>query len=319
MIIQGDALTELKKMDDESVDCVVTSPPYWGLRDYGAVGQVGLEKTPQEYTRKMVAVFSEIRRVLKSTGTLWLNLGDSYAGGGRGGDIGGKSTLQGGKKSQEEGKGLKTKVTGGLKPKDLVGIPWRVALALQDDGWYLRQDIIWQKTNPMPESVTDRCTKSHEYIFLLTKKPKYYFDHEAIKEVARCGHRGSEFHTGKTGKHQLGRSQKVRPSVPKGGFVSKGEPIKGQLAFRSVVEMRNKRSVWTVSTIPFKGAHFATFPPQLIVPCILAGCPDDGTVLDPFFGAGTVGVVAKRHGRKYIGIELNPEYVALARARIDNA
>jgi DNA modification methylase len=205
----------------------------------------------------------------------------------------------------------------GLKPKDLCGIPWRVAFALQADGWWLRQDIIWHKPNPMPESVTDRCTKAHEYIFLLAKAPKYYFDSEAMREDAVCGSRGSEFYTGKTGEHQLGRSsKKPRESKARGEFNGKTNGLPGREAFRAIRETRNRRSVWTVSTQPYSGAHFATFPPKLIEPCILAGCPAGGVVLDPFNGAGTTGVVALQHGRRYVGIELNPEYVRMTADRI---
>ena len=301
--IQGDCMAGLASLKAESVQTCVTSPPYWGLRDYGKPGQLGLEKSPQEYVANLVRVFREVRRVLKKDGTLWLNLGDCYATGG--GAVG--KSPGGGK--QGENWNLRGKMTPpnrmpiiGLKPKDLVGIPWRVAFALQEDGWYLRQDIIWNKPNPMPESVRDRCTKAHEYIFLLSKSPKYFYDVDAIKEPAVCGSRGSEFHTGKTGAHQLGRSQKVRPSKPKGSFIAKGEPLAGQLPFRAVVEMRNRRSVWTVPTKPFKGAHFATFPPELIEPCILAGAPRGGVVLDPFSGAGTTGLVALKNGRRFLGI-----------------
>jgi DNA modification methylase len=322
VIIQGDSLEVLKTLDAGSAQTCVTSPPYWGLRDYGVEGQLGLEKTPEEYVANLVRLFAEVKRVLKDDGTLWLNLGDSYAQGGSGG-ASSKSKLNAGygvypssKLDKMQGRSIARKAPKGLKPKDLVGIPWRVAFALQADGWYLRQDIIWHKPNPMPESVRDRCTKAHEYIFLISKSKKYYFDHEAIKEPAICGSRGSKFHTGKTGEHQLGRSQKVRPSKPKGSFVAKGEPLPGQLPFRAVTETRNKRSVWTVTTKPFKEAHFATFPQDLVEPCILAGAPKGGVVLDPFFGAGTTGLVASRHGREYIGIELNPEYAEIAERRI---
>ncbi len=277
MILIGDVTDMLATIPAESVDCVVTSPPYWGLRDYGSENQLGLEPTPEQYVGNMRMIFEQVRRVLKPQGTLWLNLGDSYASGGGTG---------------AQGKHGRS----GLKSKDLAGIPWRVAFALQSDGWYLRQDIIWHKPNPMPESVRDRCTKAHEYIFLLAKSERYHFDVDAIKEPSVRGWAGSQFHTGKTGDHQLGRSSRNRSG-------NKGET-------------RQKRSVWSVTTKPFKGAHFATFPPDLIEPCILAGCPKDGVVLDPFFGAGTVGLVAKKHGRKWIGIEINPEYARIAQERI---
>jgi DNA modification methylase len=277
MIIQGNCLDELKKLPDESVDCCVTSPPYWGLRDYGVGGQFGLEKTPEEYVKNMVEVFREVKRVLKKEGTLWLNLGDSY-----------NSHSTRGKLN--------------LKDKDLVGIPWSVAFALRADGWYLRQDIIWHKPNPMPESVTDRCTKSHEYIFLLAKSQKYYFDNEAIREEPK-----PHILKRKDGMMSAYKCNAKRISNPE--TTSKFYPeLKGA----------NKRSVWTVTTKPFKEAHFATFPEDLILPCVLAGCPKGGVILDPFFGAGTTGVVAKKNNRDYIGLELNPEYVKLAEKRINN-
>lgn len=298
MIHIGDSLEILKTMANESVNTCVTSPPYWGLRDYGVAGQLGLEKTPEEYVAKIVELFREVRRVLKSDGSLWLNLGDSYAAGPKNRSFDqatARSKLGGGLTSVESCLKQQSKIVGALKPKDLVGIPWRVAFALQADGWYLRQDIIWHKPNPMPESVRDRCTKAHEYIFLLSKGPKYYFDHETIKEPAVT-----------TG----------RKDQKKGEFKAKGEPLPGQLPFRAIREMRNKRSVWSVTSKPFKGAHFATFPPDLIEPCILAGCPEGGTILDPFFGAGTTGLVAEKNKRQYIGIELNPEYANIAKLRI---
>jgi DNA modification methylase len=316
MILVGDVMSMIATIPSDSIDCVVTSPPYWGLRDYGADGQLGLEPTPEMYVGNMRMIFEQVRRVLKPQGTLWLNLGDIYVSypGNRGASIGKANRRHHDiMPSIPARSGLSCK---SLKNKDLVGIPWRVAFALQSDGWYLRQDIIWHKPNPMPESVRDRCTKAHEYIFLLSKSARYYFDYEVIKEPAKYGWRGSEFHTGKTGEHQLGRAQKVRPSVAKGGFKSKGEPLPGRLPFRAIREWRNKRSVWTVATRPFKGAHFATFPPDLIEPCILAGCPPGGTVLDPFFGAGTTGLVAKKHGRNWIGIELNEAYAQMAQERM---
>jgi site-specific DNA-methyltransferase (adenine-specific) len=298
---QGDCLKLLASMPERSVDCCVTSPPYFGLRDYGVDGQIGLEPTPDEFVAKLVAVFREVRRVLRDDGTLWLNLGDSYAGSGKGGNPEdsphGKQRTNRGTLVARPGNRLNN---AGLRPKDLVGIPWRVAFALQADGWYLRQDIIWHKPNPMPESVRDRCTKAHEYIFLLSKSPRYFFDHEAIKEdsvYANCG----------------------RPSAKKGSFAAKGEPLAGQLPFRAITEKRNKRSVWTVATKPYKGAHFATYPPALIEPCILAGSREGGTVLDPFNGSGTTGEVAILNSRRYVGIELNAAYLELAKARIDAA
>lgn len=333
MIHTGSALDVLKTFNDKHFQMCVTSPPYWGLRDYGVSGQMGLEKTPDEYVAGMVEVFAQVRRVLKDDGTLWLNLGDSYAAGGSGG-ASAKSTLNGGhghysendKVCQMQAKLFARKASSsGLKPKDLVGIPWRVAFALQADGWYLRQDIIWHKPNPMPESVRDRCTKAHEYIFLLSKSPKYYFDVDAIKEPSVGGWKGSEFHTGKTSEHQLGRAQKARGGKVTGRGLSgqygqaKGNDRDNSGGFPNPEGTRQKRSVWSVTSKPFKGAHFATFPPDLIEPCILAGSAMGDTVLDPFFGAGTTGLVALKHGRNYIGIELNPAYVAIAQERLNVA
>lgn len=296
-ILQGDCRDVLGSLADGSINCCVTSPPYFGLRDYGVEGQLGLEPTPDEFVSAMVEVFREVRRVLRDDGTLWLNLGDSYANDGKwGGSTGGKhaSALHG-----NSGIGRRL-LTTGLKPKDLIGIPWRVAFALQADGWYLRQDIIWHKPNPMPESVTDRCTKAHEYIFLFAKSERYYFDADAIKEQAVSNHA--------SGNGFKGRQGGAIHMPMSGGAGTADQWLPGG--------MRNRRSVWTVSTKPFKGAHFATFPPDLIDPCVLAGCPVDGTVLDPFFGAGTTGLVAQKHGRNCVGIELNPDYIAIANERL---
>lgn len=314
---EGDCREIMQGLPAESVQCCITSPPYWGLRDYGHDGQLGLERTPREYVATMVDVFRDVRRLLKDDGTLWLNIGDTYnaynGGAGPGSKLSKNQTEN--RPKLETGYGLQDK---SLKPKDLIGIPWRIALALQEDGWFLRQDIIWHKPNPMPESVGDRCTKAHEYIFLLTKSERYYYDADSIKEPAVCGANGSEFHTGKTGDHQLGRAQKVRPSKVRGEFAGKTEAMAdtGQNAFRAVTEKRNKRSVWTVPLKPYKGAHFATFPKELIKPCVLAGCPEGGTVLDPFIGSGTTAAVAYAEGRNFVGCELNPEYIELARKRL---
>ena len=289
----------LKTLEPESVHCVVTSPPYWGLRDYGENGQLGLEKTPEEYVKSMVAVFQEVKRVLRADGTLWLNLGDSYAGSGKGpaGNLGAKHNER---HLEHKTGGI---VPDGLKPKDLVGIPWMVAFALRADGWYLRQDIIWAKPNPMPESVTDRCTKSHEYVFLLTKSAKYYYDAEAIKENAKPESQSRYESPFNVGKKEAAGSGRINSATNTAGF-------------KEFTGKRNKRSVWTVATKPYKGAHFATFPPELITPMILAGCPAGGTVLDPFSGSGTTGAVAVGLGRSYIGIDLNKKYEALATERI---
>jgi DNA modification methylase len=299
-IFIGDSLTILRSLQSNSVQTCVTSPPYFGLRDYGMKGQLGLEDTPAAYVQKLVELFREVRRVLRDDGTLWLNLGDSYAAGGNGGH-GAKQHSNRGTRALA---GKAKKAPNGLKPKDLVGIPWRVGFALQADGWYLRQDIIWAKPNPMPESVTDRCTKAHEYIFLLSKSPKYYYDAAAIKTKWKPNasdiRRSLEGSPKYNGKHKNG----YNGNTTDGGVI--GNALKGA----------NKRSVWTVSTRPYRGAHFATFPPDLITPCILAGAPNDGVVLDPFFGSGTTGAVAKSLGRQYIGIELNPAYVTLARERL---
>lgn len=342
MIIQGDSLQILRLLDDQTANCCVTSPPYWGLRDYGVEGQIGLEKTPEEYVEKLVEVFREVRRVLKDDGTLWLNLGDSYAG-----YWGDKTAKKEGRRSAADTNGwtndfnmnarpsFHTAFDGnGIKPKDLVGIPWMLAFALRADGWYLRSDIIWSKSNPMPESVKDRPTKSHEYIFLLSKSPKYYYDHEAIKEpisqgsIKRLSQENRENQAGST--RANGGTRADRPMKPvfsrssgnlerkygdqRGRPHDSGSHIGGSIPWEG--SMRNKRTVWNVSTKPFKGAHFATFPPDLIEPCILAGCPVGGTVIDPFSGASTTGLVAEKHGREYIGIELNPDYVKLAENRL---
>jgi len=301
-IIQGDCLEKLKELKGGSVDCCITSPPYWGLRDYNVDGQLGLEKTPEEYTANMVKVFQEVKRALKKEGTLWLNLGDSYASnhptGTKDSDTNWKhGELSKGYMARWGGAGI-----GVLKPKDLVGIPWRVAFALQADGWYLRQDIIWHKPNPMPESVTDRCTKSHEYIFLLAKSQKYYFDNETIKETAKEG-------------NDLGILRSKKQAECNHPSITKRQEM-GIDSTQAGNGKRNKRSVWTVTTKPFKEAHFATFPEDLIYPMALAGCPVGGTILDPFFGAGTTGVVAKKLNRKYLGIELNAEYIKIAEARL---
>ena len=303
-IIVGNCLDVLKTLEEQSVHTCITSPPYWGLRDYGKDDQLGLEETPEEYVENMVQVFREVRRVLRDDGTLWLNLGDSYA----------HSLRQSGK--EHAGKltrGSKGTIVSGYKPlpiglkeKDLVGIPWRVAFALQADGWYLRQDIIWHKPNPMPESVKDRCTKSHEYIFLLTKNKKYYYDNEAILEpISEVSIKRAEYGW-----------DCDRPSTKNASMGGDGIHVE-KMGTRFVnPKGKNKRSVWSVTTKPFKGAHFAVYPPQLIEPCILAGCPDGGVVLDPFSGSGTTGVVAMNNGKNYIGIELNPEYATISHQRI---
>ncbi len=296
-ILIGDCIEQMRTLPDRSVHCCVTSPPYWGLRDYGVAGQIGLEKTPKEYVTKLVAVFQEVKRVLRDDGTLWLNLGDSYA---TTGDVG-----VGGSEKQNSNRGS-VKYHGDILPdvrsKNLVGIPWRVAFALQADGWILRQDIIWAKPSPMPESVTDRCTKAHEYIFLLVKSSKYYYNQDAIMEPAVTGWKSMTFIPSE--KDKLGGTRTAQ-----GGCSSNNRTDQPNYT-------RNKRSVWTVASQPYADAHFATFPPKLIEPCILAGCPKGGTVLDPFGGSGTTGKVTNElMNRDCILIELNPKYWDMAKTR----
>jgi DNA modification methylase len=375
-IIVGDCRDVLKTMPDQSVHCVVTSPPYFGLRDYGVDGQMGLEPSPDEFVSELVGVFREVRRVLRDDGTVWLNIGDSYAGSGRGGNpTRESSTLEGSNASQEASMIRRTRAKGeiggtardaavtqrgsrlpaglheqqrragaigrawvpppsGLKQKDLIGIPWMVAFALRADGWYLRQDIIWSKPNPMPESVQDRCTKAHEYLFLLSKSARYYFDHHAIAEERTqtedaSTFRGGSYVGGATDNATLGKRRVPGNKAHKAATAynegdERHRTKAGLVAYSarerdadpSDIGTRNKRSVWTIATHPFKEAHFATFPPALIEPCILAGCPVGGMVLDPFGGAGTTGLVADRLQRHATLIELNPAYADIARRRI---
>lgn len=340
-----DCLSGLKTLADNSIDCCVTSPPYYGLRDYGNDGQIGLEETPEKYVEKMKEVFLEVKRVLKPEGTLWLNIGDSYSGSWKGiGDTTGDKWKQGTNKGSREGKFVK--VNPGLKAKDLIGIPWMIAFALRSSGWYLRQDIIWNKPNPIPESVTDRCTKAHEYIFLMSKSRKYYYDAEAIRvpvsdeTVLRMAQqlenqKGSERVPGKTNgtMKAVGPGKTIRKGVDtRGGnqgsqigipaMAINGNGVKGHSGyFNQNGELigggkANKKSVWTVTTKPFSEAHFATFPEDLIVDCIKAGCPEGGIILDPFMGAGTTALVARKLNRNYIGFELNPEYIKIAERRL---
>ena len=309
IILTGDALELLRTLPPESVHTCVTSPPYYGLRDYGADGQIGKEDTPEEYIEKLLQVFREVRRVLCADGTLWVNIGDSYAGSGKGRMADGthyekmpsKSGNYGGTREGH----LKKTEAAGCKPKDLIGIPWLLAFALRADGWYLRQDIIWQKPNCMPESVQDRCTKSHEYIFLLSKQKKYYFDAKAIREPVMATKGNAKTFRG-------GGAYTNRKSFDNSAQVER-ESRGNQ---ENITGMRNRRSVWSVCTNGFRGAHFATFPEKLIEPCILAGCPQGGTVLDPFVGSGTTGVVAKKHGCNFVGCEINPDYAQMAADRI---
>jgi DNA modification methylase len=353
-ILKGDCLETLKSLDEQSINTCVTSPPYWGLRDYGTgewVGgnadclhksakknadktggftgkrirkiggsennkylkhkkncpdcgatrkdkQLGLEETPEEFVENLVRVFKEVKRVLRDDGTVWLNLGDSYAR--TGGDSSKKGRHWDNRENNPNTGHNRYAKDIGLKQKDLVGIPWRVAFALQADGWYLRQDIIWHKPNPMPESVRDRCTKAHEYIFLLSKNPKYYYDNEAIKEDAKSAGKKSDGFKGRQGGAEYHAT---------GGGIGSEEKIYNK---------KNKRSVWTITTKPYKEAHFATFPTELIEPCVLAGCPEGGTVLDPFGGSGTTGLVASKHNRNAVLCELNEGYIDIAEKRLND-
>ena len=298
-VLNGDALTMLKALPSESVNCIVTSPPYYGLRDYGHDGQIGLEQTPQEFIGKLVDVFHECRRVLTKDGTCWVNMGDSYASGGR-------TYRDADEKLQQRGMSVRLKDAQGIKPKDLLGIPWRLAFALQDDGWYLRSEIIWAKPNPMPESVTDRPTKAHEQIFLLTKSARYAYNAEAIKEpVLDVSLKRAEY-----------KWDCDRPSTKNASMGGQGIHVE-KMGNRFVnPNGRNARTVWTIATEPYPGAHFAVFPSEIPKRCILAGCPENGVVLDPFAGSGTTLAVAVSLGRQAIGLELNPEYVALIRERM---
>ena len=301
----GDCRESMRRMPEQSVQTCVTSPPYFGLRDYGYDGQIGLEPTPDEFVAALVDVFREVRRVLAHDGTVWLNLGDSYSthAAGKVADPMAKSTLAGVRtqsvaNESSRARGDYYRTPGGLPEKNLLGIPWRVALALQADGWYLRQDLIWHKPNPMPESVRDRCTKAHEYIFLLTKSARYVFDSVAVRETVSAA-------TLADGRRERGKRG------TKGEYAA----VDGNCGF-SEDGMRNKRSVWTVNTKPYSGAHFATFPPDLIEPCILAGSKPGDVVLDPFGGSGTTAGVALKHGRQAVLCELNPEYAALIPGRV---
>lgn len=319
----GDCREVLRELADESVHCVVTSPPYWGLRDYGHNDQLGIEHTPGEYCDKMVEVFREVRRVLRRDGTIWLNLGDTYIGGRSGGVGTGSVTSDRNHKAARNAwlklGGRKHREAPGLKPKDLVGIPWRVAFALQDDGWWLRSDIIWHKPSPMPETVKDRPTRAHEYLFLLSRSRRYQYDAAAIAEPVTGGAhpRGKGINpkaaaerSANDASRAFNRRRKTTPRPRQNASFS--------AAVTGLVETRNRRTVWTVPQEPYRGAHTSTFPTALVKPCILAGCPAGGTVLDPFAGAGTTGLVADRLGRDAILIELNGEYADAARCRIDN-
>ncbi|SFA82382.1 DNA modification methylase [Pseudomonas simiae] len=336
-VLIGDCIESMRTLPDKSVQMCVTSPPYYGLRDYGMAGQIGLEETPAEFIERLVEAFREVRRVLRNDGTVWVNMGDTYAsiaGGYAPGGSAGKHDMVSQSTRGAVLRGTRRSPPVGLKQKDLMGIPWRLAFALQDDGWYLRQDIIWHKPNPMPESTRDRCTKSHEYLFLLSKSPRYYYDQDAIREpvalssITRMAQdleqqRGSDRVPGKSNgpmkavrskRDSFKRDDSKREQPIPGQSLGTHRPEREESAWP--LDTRNKRSVWTVPTQGFKGAHFATFPPDLIRPCILAGAPLGGIVLDPFGGAGTTAVVAMQEGRKSILCELNPEYAAMAERRI---
>lgn len=302
-IINGDCLEVLKTLPDGFIDCCVTSPPYYALRDYGVAGQIGLEETPEAYINKLVEVFREVRRVLKDDGTLWVNIGDSYCNSNGFARASAQYQRKGRNNAPANDRDLTALHEAGYKTKDLIGIPWALAFALRADGWYLRQDIIWNKPNAMPESVKDRCTKSHEYIFMLSKNPQYYFDNEAIAEDADPKYKArykSDFNRGKA---ELTPYVNGKPNTT-GKHIYTGK--------------RNKRDVWTINTRPIKDAHFATYSEELVKPCILAGSRRGGIILDPFFGSGTTGRVAESLGRRYLGIELNPEYIEICERRIDN-
>ena len=305
-IICGDALETLKNFPNESINCCITSPPYYGLRDYHKKGQIGREATVEEYLNRLVEVFREVRRVLKKDGTCFLVLGDSYAG-------------TSSKKEQRDPKYPKgrngqdlsiTQKVAGYKSKDLMGIPWRLALLLREDGFYLRSDIIWHKENAMPEACRDRPTRSYEHIFLLSKSPKYYYDYEQMAEPMK----------------EVSKKRYVRGRKPDNKYLKENSGAKlqkinearkyGEYKGDNIPQFRNKRDIWTINTTSFRGNHYAAFPPKLVEICMLAGCPKGGVILDPFIGSGTVGFVALMQDRNYIGIELNEEYVNLARKRI---
>lgn len=329
-----DCIEGLRQLPDESVHCCVTSPPYWGLRDYGVAGQYGLEETPEAFVSRQVDVFQEVRRVLRKGGTCWVNIGDSYAASAANRPAKHTGDGLGSIEHRKAGSVQLRKDVSGLKRKDLVGIPWMLAFALRQDGWYLRQDIIWSKPNPMPESVTDRCTKSHEYIFLLTKSDKYYFNQETIKEPASANTHArrsiktpASWDTGQ-GSHNR-KSGRYSNTGVGWGSASNNDPtdnrkrpsrVKNNSSFDTAMhtmpEKRNKRSVWAITPQAYKGAHFATFPEELPHTCILAGCPPDGVVLDPYMGVGTTALVARKLQRNFIGFELNPRYHKEAETRL---
>ena len=304
-IYNMDCLDGLRLLDTESVHCCITSPPYWALRDYGSSGQIGMEETPDEYVSKLCAVFEEVRRVLRPDGVLWLNINDTYCGTGSKGNHRDPKNPNG-RTGQKTAKNYQV---AGLKKKDLIGIPWMLAFALRDMGWYLRQDIIWHKPNAMPESVKDRCVRAHEYLFLFAKSPRYYFDHKAIREVANYDGRKAILHKG---------AEKYAVSaIPGNPPQHLNAAVRDRWQWDNGKPLRNRRSVWSINTKPLKDAHFAAFPRTLIEPCILAGCPEGGIVLDPFMGSGTSAIAANALGRRYIGFELNPAYIEIAQKRLE--
>jgi len=306
VIYNMDCIDALRSLPDNSIHCCVTSPPYYGLRDYGMDGQIGREETPERYIMRLTAVFNELLRVLRPDGTVWLNISDTYCGTGNKGGYGDPKYPNG----RTGDHASVTQRVEGVKAKDLIGIPWMLAFSLRADGWYLRNDIIWEKANPMPESVRDRCSRSYEHIFLLTKSRKYYFDHLAISEPIAAT-------TAARLKAGRGISHKYADSIPGQSVQAINKPrAAGQYSELDISPFRNKRDVWRINTVPYSGAHFAAFPPKLAETCILAGCPENGIVIDPFFGSGTTGLAAKGLNRQYIGVELNPEYCQLAIKRI---
>ena len=305
-ILCGDCLFVLKTLPDDSIHCCVTSPPYYGLRDYGMDAQIGREDTPEEYIARLTAVFREVMRVLRPDGTLWLNIADSYCG------TSGKGTARDPKYPNGRNGQIVSlsRMVQGCKPKDMIGIPWMLAFSLRGAGWYLRNDIIWAKGNPMPESIKDRCTRSHEHIFLFSKSKRYFYDWQAIAEPI-----APTTALRKKNGRGVGKYSSPVPGQPQTQNINKPRE-KGSITDEMISPVRAKRDVWFINTVPYKGEHFAAYPPKLAENCILAGCPAGGVVLDPFMGSGTTGLAAKRHGRHYIGIELNTAFCSLARDRI---
>ena len=302
MIIVSDALEGLRTVGSETIDACITSPPYYGLRDYGIDGQIGIERTPEAYIETLVAVFREVRRTLRKDGTLWVVIGDSYAT---------SSGEQPPANTKNQCGHTAKRVPSGYKPKDLIGIPWLLAFALRADGWYLRQEVIWQKPNAMPESVKDRPTRAHETVFMFTKSPRYYYNYEAVREPAVNGDPKPPRGSNGALRDNLGRRKQDGHSRRHIGFNERYHNTD-----HPPVTTRNRRSVWTVTTKPLREAHFATFPPDLIEPCVLASSRQGGIILDPFCGSGTTGVVAEKHGRGFIGIDINPDYCEIARRRV---